>query len=635
MIRMIPFILILLGVVAAEKPRPRIINGDPVQDIRTEYPWMASLADFGQHKCGGTLIAPDVILTAAHCMNYVEEVQLLHSNLADETENYESYLIKQKVHHPRYYANYALDHDPYDIALISFYGRTYLEPAKLNRDSSLPSSTEDELIILGWGTVDPEDLNTASDVIQQGTVKYIPNEICKTASGQLPNGKNASYAIGTIASQHLCAADFETYQDICNGDSGGPILLEDSTVAGVTSFSAECASQVFPAVYVRTSEAMNWIDDQICRMSQYELPSEYGCFKEEPSYNGDNVTITIEFNYRRESSETGWVLSSANTDLAHKSIFHYNDIEPAATISEVVTVPNNSEYILTLLQRRNYGRGQVRAYEGTDGFKNSSTIFLNERINFINQYSTPTYTFVVGALPTQAPTATPAPSASKTSLPFITIEIVFDLYAVETGWSVKALSENEEPLLLDVQYPGSYRGYSAGDTVLELVDLLPSSTTTNLQEYEFMVTDNEGDGITDGRFRVFWGDIADGQLLFENNPFEFEDVHYFLEILPTLMPTRSQAPTTVPTFMPSSTSSEESNRPTPIFSLLPPAPPTAVSSKKGKSKKRKTSSPNILPSPAPIIEPASKKTGNDDEKKNLKKASYDSKKTRYPKKKQT
>jgi secreted trypsin-like serine protease len=44
----------------------KIINGDDAKKNR--YPYYVSLLDIeGRHRCGGSLIAPDIVLSAAHC----------------------------------------------------------------------------------------------------------------------------------------------------------------------------------------------------------------------------------------------------------------------------------------------------------------------------------------------------------------------------------------------------------------------------------------------------------------------------------------------------------------------------------------------------------------------------------------
>ena len=70
--------------------------------------------------------------------------------------------------------------------------------------------------------------------------------------------------IGTVelTDKQICAGRGET--DTCAGDSGGPLLASNPdgswTVVGITSFGVGCGNQIFPGVYTKVSEYMDWID---------------------------------------------------------------------------------------------------------------------------------------------------------------------------------------------------------------------------------------------------------------------------------------------------------------------------------------------------------------------------------------
>jgi hypothetical protein len=51
---------------APRSARPRFIVGG-AEAAPNDWPWMASLQDGSFHFCGGALIAPDMVVTAAHC----------------------------------------------------------------------------------------------------------------------------------------------------------------------------------------------------------------------------------------------------------------------------------------------------------------------------------------------------------------------------------------------------------------------------------------------------------------------------------------------------------------------------------------------------------------------------------------
>ena len=95
------------------RPKPtngieRIVNGrDAASDGSQSTPWLVSLqTDFFGHFCGGTLIAPKLVLTAAHCMRVmgvgfkvVKAVIAHHDNV--NTAGYEIYAKRSYVH-PKY-----------------------------------------------------------------------------------------------------------------------------------------------------------------------------------------------------------------------------------------------------------------------------------------------------------------------------------------------------------------------------------------------------------------------------------------------------------------------------------------------------------------------------------------------------
>jgi secreted trypsin-like serine protease len=93
---------------------------------------MAGLYDYEAFQCAGTVIAPDAILTAAHCIGYFNVVQLGRYNIEDYSEVYEAYDIEKSVWHPGYYPNRRADEDPDDFAMIKIYGETKISPVRLN-----------------------------------------------------------------------------------------------------------------------------------------------------------------------------------------------------------------------------------------------------------------------------------------------------------------------------------------------------------------------------------------------------------------------------------------------------------------------------------------------------------------------
>ncbi len=134
---------------ASTKSSPYIIGGS---DASSGKPWMASLrrkTDKGsEHFCGGSLIAPRWILTAAHCVRDIEQANKIEVALGgvkeDASDAKEKLLANKIIMHPSY------DNDSVknDIALIRLAKAASAKPVELEAQEP-PAGTPMEAI--GWG----------------------------------------------------------------------------------------------------------------------------------------------------------------------------------------------------------------------------------------------------------------------------------------------------------------------------------------------------------------------------------------------------------------------------------------------------------------------------------------------------
>jgi len=272
---------------AAATPQQYIVNGvDPTSPAR--YPYLVSLGlSRSDHSCGATLIAPDILLSAAHCNGSIRWATLGMYDRDDHNEDHHGdggrqYVrIDETVTHPFYRwtsGNPDIDYDFLIIKLSSPADATRFQPVRLNRNPSVPGYDNQRLTVAGWGATDADGLNL-SDKLLDGTVGYVSPNTCNRADGII-EGTYYSYR-GFLTNSMMCAWSEDV--DACLGDSGGPLLLtsDDGDAAedvqvGIVSFGVGCNSPDFPGLYSRISDQIGWIDEIVCSLSD-DPPADFEC----------------------------------------------------------------------------------------------------------------------------------------------------------------------------------------------------------------------------------------------------------------------------------------------------------------------------------------------------------------------
>jgi trypsin len=285
--------------------RRLIIGGDPAQ--LGDYPYFSHMEGIA---CGGSLIAPDVVLTAGHVSACFIPRQLrLHTRVPNRVsfsfwqcklatpkaygkihvgrhsyrmggreDDAELFKVTSHYRHPNYVGQLCCGFTEgvqfngvsHDFMLLKLDGESTKQVVSLETSSDRPTDGE-ELYVMGFGDIHAHpNIYVEPDRLFEVTVNYVPNEMCAATS---------IYPLALLPEETLCATDKR--QDGCQGDSGGPLVIKgdddsslDDVQVGLVSWGWGCAEQ--PGVYARISEGYPWIREQVCSISE-NPPASFNC----------------------------------------------------------------------------------------------------------------------------------------------------------------------------------------------------------------------------------------------------------------------------------------------------------------------------------------------------------------------
>jgi hypothetical protein len=266
---------------------PRIVGGSPTNI--SAWPWQTAItfdpsddsrSPFSRQFCGGSLVAPAIIVSAAHCFYDDDAGAFTNPDLyaaitgatnlsttpgpspeGQEIDFVDYHFFVDASGNPRYNPNT----NEWDAVFIELAGASTSSPITVAGadEASLWAPADENAWATGWGTTTFGGLKSTQ--LREVNIDILADSVC---------GASTSYGSGYKPETMVCAGEVLGGQDTCQGDSGGPLVVPVGggafRLVGDTSFGLGCAFPNFPGVYGRVAQ------DPMCTALRNGIQTEAG-----------------------------------------------------------------------------------------------------------------------------------------------------------------------------------------------------------------------------------------------------------------------------------------------------------------------------------------------------------------------
>lgn len=357
-----------LNSLRGRQTQERIVGGEKSEP--GEFPYYVDMGG-----CGGSLIAPNIVLSAAHCGDYTGQ-QVIVGGYEGGKTTYGAVKVKvvaQKMH--PLYDGWTMTNDIMLLKLKSSVTPNNPNNITLSINDSKNLNAGEKLDVLGLGVT-----------TEGGNFPRYLRDVRVAAVATSTCNKRAWYDGQVDDPTMFCAGVWGGGKDSCQGDSGGPIVrkIGNSHVqVGVVSWGEGCARVKKPGIYARVSKVHDWIKKVVC--STWKSTDASFCGDDDNGGGGgDNDCAAdgkIEFDFTvrtdKYGSETSWILKNSTN---HR-VLRKRNLQSNKSYQTKKCIPKGT---YRLILKDSYGDG-LCCGGSNPGYKlviDNQTIAEGDRVNF-------------------------------------------------------------------------------------------------------------------------------------------------------------------------------------------------------------------------------------------------------------